>query len=110
MVNPCLRIWLSALLPIVLGCTSLTEYDANYQAGLYVVSAPELAIVSALGPIDGGRSVCPVAGRIWVATLEGIILSYSTSSMTLEDTWSVGQPSPSAYGEMAFSRDRKSVV
>ncbi len=102
-------VMLAALLFMVCGCTDLTEYDSTYEAGLYVISAPGLTISAELGPIVEGRSACPMAGAIWVATTEGEILSYDTETMQLTNTWQVGQPSPSAYSDMVFSSMENSV-
>jgi len=96
------------LLMLPAACTNLTEYDASYQAGLYLVSAPGLTVAASTGPITGGRSVCQVPDAFWVATTEGIIQRYDTT-LQLESEWRVGQPSPSAYSEMVFSPMENSV-
>jgi len=97
------------LLALAAGCTDLTEYDGTYSAGVYVISGPDLTISASAGPIRNARSVCPIAGHVWVATTDGRLLDYDSTTMELTATWLVGAASPSAYSEMVFSPMENSV-
>jgi hypothetical protein len=100
---------IAALLSLAAGCTDLTEFDGTYSAGLYVISTSDLSVTASAGPISNARSVCSMAGRIWVATTDGRILDYDTTTMELAATRMVGTASPSAYSEMVFSPMENSV-
>jgi len=91
------------------GCTDITEYSNVLEAGLHVVSAPDLTVTASFEGIRGGRSVCPMAGSVWVATTEGRILSFDTGTLQQDTSWTVGPSSPSSYSEMVFSPTENSV-
>ncbi len=102
-----MRAWKSAatglLLILAAGCTDLTEYGAAFDAGLHLVTTPELTVAASSGPIASARCVLPLADRVWVATTEGRVIEMESGTLIELRSWSVGPPFTSGYFEMVRS-------
>ncbi len=95
---------LAVVAPFYCGCTDLTEFEGTISAGVHVVSPADLSVVYTIPGIMGGRSLCAPesSGMILVATTEGTLLEFDSTTFELVDQHAVGQPSSAGYFDMVY--------
>lgn len=89
---------------LLCGCTDLTEFDSTVTAGLHVISPSNLTVVQTLHGIDGGSSICVPNSEIFlVATTNGTLLRYNSSTLEQTGVFAVSQPSSMGFFDMIYS-------
>ncbi len=99
----------AAALLIIPGCTDLTEFDYSLQAGINILSTPDLSVVHTIENISGARSLCFLPGCVIVATTEGTLLRFDLVSYQQTGVFSIGSPSSAGYFEIEYSPTENSI-
>lgn len=101
-----------ALFTVILlqcGCSSLTEYEILYEAGLNVYSPVDLQHLRTI-EIDPDARCLTVSGEtVYLGCTDGYARSYSIETLDLLGEIQAGQPSPSGYLDMEYCEYRSSL-
>ena len=85
------------ILLVFCGCTSVTEQDMLYTAGLNVYSAVELEHLGSMDIDPDTRCFTIVENGIYTGCTDGFVRSYDTETRELLEETQVGMPSSSGY-------------
>ncbi len=99
---------IACLALLLVGCTSITEHEMAYDAGLYLISSEDFSTITSYSDLSGASCLLIYPGNFFVFSREGTISRYNSHTLELLEVYQVSSPSPAGFNEVVFCEQNNS--